>query len=360
MRAALYDEREGYYSADRVRQGRAGDYRTAPEISPLFAATFASYFAKLFGELGSPNRFTIVEVGAGSGKFAHGVLTTLRAERPQVFNATRYVIDEISEASRARCAARLAEFAEHVNVRSLSLSEGNFGNRPAHDAPNTDSLTGIIFSNELIDAFPVNRVVMHDGRLRQLYVGLNEDAFVWIEGALEKSVANYCEPIRPELEEGQILEINLDAESFIASAAGLLKRGYVITVDYGAERDALLGSPDRHGGTLRAFHRHRFAEDVLTKAGEQDLTTTVDWTQIREAGERAGLQTVKFEQLDQFLIAEGLLDRLGEITRSVTDPAEQMRLATSARELILPTGMAASFQVLVQEKCVPSHAQGNS
>src|SRR6266849_2319234 len=79
MQAALYDEREGYYCRrDRIRQGRAGDYRTAPETSPFFAATFARYFAKLFAELGSPSQFTIVEAGAGSGEFARGVLTALQ------------------------------------------------------------------------------------------------------------------------------------------------------------------------------------------------------------------------------------------------------------------------------------------
>ena len=339
MKAALYDERDGYYCSGKVRQGRAGDYRTAPEISPLFAATFAHYFTLQYFGLGYPNPFTIVEVGAGSCHFAHGVLTTLRSGHPQVFNATNYIIEEISSSARERCAERLAEFSERITIRNPTVREGAVA-----------GLTGIVFSNELIDAFPVHRVVMHNGQLRQLYVELKKDEFAWIEGDLEEPVAAYCERVVLELDDGQIFEINLDAEDYIKHAAAALDHGYLVTVDYGAERTELITSSDRPDGTLRAFRRHQFAEHVLAKPGEQDLTTTIDWTQIIEAGELAGLYTIRFERLDHFLAVSGLLDQLGEITRTVMDSAEALRLTTSARELILPTGMAASFQVLVQEK----------
>jgi SAM-dependent MidA family methyltransferase len=350
MKTALYDEHEGYYSVDRVRQGRAGDYRTAPETSPLFAATFADYFAKLHDELGSPEQFTIVEVGAGSGDFAHGVLTGLQTEHAEVFAATNYVIEEISEASRARCAERLAEFSDRVNVRSPTVREGNALDPALPDARASDTITGVIFSNELIDAFPVHRVVMRDGRLRQLFVGVDNSQFMWIESDLEEPIADYCKRIDLNLREGQIAEINLDAESFITAAAASLEHGYVVTVDYGAERDELHNSPERMQGTLRAFRSHQFVDDLLADPGQQDLTATIDWTQIKEAGERAGLRTRLFEGLDQFMIGEGALDRIAAIAESVTDMAEAVRLTSSARELILPGGMAAHFQVLVLEK----------
>jgi SAM-dependent MidA family methyltransferase len=355
MKAALYDEREGYYCTNRVRQGRAGDYRTAPEISPLFATTFASYFAKLFDELGSPPDFTIIEVGAGTGEFAYGVLTALQAEHPQVFRATNYAIEEVGAAPRAQCAARLAEFSDRVSIRSPSVSEGKLRGMALPDGWASDTVIGIVFSNELIDAFPVNRVVMRNGRLRQLYVGVDDAQFVWVEGELEKAVADYCARVTLNVREGQIAEINLDAEIFIARAAELIKAGYVITIDYGAERNDLLNSPDRHDGTLRGFRLHQFADSVLDKPGEQDLTSTADWTQIKEAGQQVGLRAVRFEQLDQFLIAEGLLEKLGELTPASADTAEATHLTTSARELILPTGMAASFQVLVQRKTPFKH-----
>lgn len=362
MKAALYDEREGYYCrADRVRQGRAGDYRTAPETSPLFAATFASYFAKLFLELGSPRKFTIIEVGAGSGASAHGILKTLRSEYPQIFGATKYLVNEISATSRARSAARLAEFGNQASVssptnrdphaRSPSEAvdrEGDSAMQTLPDGRASETITGIVFSNELLDAFPVNRVTMRKGKLRQLYVGIDGSDFIWVEGELEEPIRDYCERVRHNLSEGQIAEINLDADEFIAHASGLLTTGYIITVDYGAERRELI-SRERPAGTLRAFYRHQFV-NLLTQPGDYDLTTTIDWTQLMEAGEREGLRTVRFEPLNKFLIAEGLLDRLADITRAMTDTAEALRLSTSAREMVLPTGMAAHFQVLVQGK----------
>jgi SAM-dependent MidA family methyltransferase len=350
MKAALYDERDGYYCADRMRQGRRGDYRTAPETSPLFSATFGSYFAKLFAALGSPREFAIVEVGAGGGDFAHGVLTNLRADHRRVFDATTYLIEEFGGSARARCAERLAEFSDRVTVRSPTAREGNLPKPALPGGRASDTLTGIIFSNELIDAFPVHRVVRRAGRLRQLYVGLLDQRFVWVESDLEQPAADYCERIGLDLREEQIAEINLDAEDFVARAASLLERGYMITVDYGAERSELLNSLERAQGTVRAFRSHQFAGDVLATPGEQDLTTTIDWTQIIEGGERSGLRTQRFERLDQFLIAEGLLERIAEIAGSVTDMAEALQLTTGARELILPNAMAASFQVLVQRK----------
>jgi len=341
MQAALYDEREGYYCRPgSPRQGRAGDYRTAPESSPLFAATFAWYFSKLFAELffepGSPPTWTIFETGAGGGEFAHGVLHSLRAHYPEVFSATSYVIDEVSPATRGRAAERLSEFAERLTFQRLGEIDSSAN-------------AGVCFSNELIDAFPVHRVIVRNGRLRELSVGMNQNDFVWVERDPDQRVAEYCRRVELRLAEDQIAEINLAAEEYVSRAARLFDRGFLITVDYGAERNELLDSPDRFAGTLRAFHRHQMIDNVLARPGEQDLTTTVDWTQIKEAGRRAGLRAIRFERLDQFLIGEGLGILSGMIAHT-RDPVEALWLSAGAREMIMPNGLAASFQVLVQEK----------
>jgi SAM-dependent MidA family methyltransferase len=342
MQAALYDDQEGYYCRpDRIPQGRAGDYRTAPETSPLFAATFAWYFSKLFAdlffELGAPPTWTIFEAGAGGGEFAYGVLNSLRAKYPNVFSATSYVIDEVSPATRRRAAERLTEFADRLTFQRLVEIDQTAN-------------AGVCFSNELVDAFPVHRVIMRNGRLSELCVGLKQDAFAWVERDPEQSVAEYCRRVDLRLSEGQVAEINLEVEEFISRAARLFERGFLITVDYGAERNELLDSPDRFAGTLRAFHRHHLIDNVLARPGEQDLTTTVDWTQIKEAGARDGLRTIRLERLDHFLLSEGLAGLLGEMLTQTQDQVEALRLSTSAREMIMPHGLAASFQVLVQEK----------
>jgi SAM-dependent MidA family methyltransferase len=340
MQAALYDEREGYYCRDDLsRWGRLGDYRTAPERTPLFAATFARYFAKLFAELGSPSSWTIVEVGAGFGEFAAGVLSNLRSNHPGVFAATRYLIDEVSADARQQVVINVSGFEDFIEFRRLSEIDERLS-------------TAIVFSNELIDAFPVHRVIKRGGKLRALRVGLNDrNDFVWVESDLDGPLATYCERVQLELAEGQITEVNLQADDFILRAAALLECGFVITVDYGAERDEMLRDPYRRQGTLRASYHHQVSGDVLVEPGRRDLTTTIDWTQIKEVGEPAGLQTMRLECLDQFLLNEGILDELEALTRNAPDEAEALRLRTGAREMIMPNGMAASFQVLVQRKC---------
>jgi SAM-dependent MidA family methyltransferase len=340
MHIALYDESGGYYArSDLRRWGRAGDYRTAPERSSLFAATFARYFAGLHEELRAPKSWAILEAGAGAGDFARGVLETLRRDYPHVFAATRYLIDEVSADGRERAGKNLKEFAGRVEYRRLTEIRG-----PVNE--------GIVFANELLDAFPVHRVVMRGGKLLELYVGVDEaEQFIWVEREPgTPQLAGYLSRSGVELSEGQHAEINLEIEEWMKRAASVFNRGYLVLVDYGAEASELYGSPHRREGTLRAFHEHRFADDVLARPGEQDLTTTVDWSNVRRVGEKLGLQTVSFERQDAFLLRAGLLDQLELMAASAENETDALILRSSVRELILPGGMSESFQVLVQKR----------
>ncbi|HEX8493065.1 MAG TPA: SAM-dependent methyltransferase [Pyrinomonadaceae bacterium] len=339
MTAALYDPVEGYYyRRDLTRWGRTGDYRTSPERSPLFAATFARYFARLYEELGAPARFTIVEGGAGAGHFAAGVLETLRRDYPKIFAATRYVIDEASNDATERARATLNPFTERVEFQSFTKKEAPLGE-------------AIVFANELLDAFPVHRVTMRAGQLLELCVGCDAaGGFVWVE--CEPStprLVDYLQRLQVKLAEGQTAEINLEAVDWIARVASILQRGFLIMVDYGAEADELYNSNTRRSGTLRAFHQHQFADDVLAHPGQQDLTTTVDWTSIKNACAQSGLQTVLFERQDRFLLQAGLLEELERLSANASSEAVAASLRVSARHMILPDAMSASFQVLVQK-----------
>jgi SAM-dependent MidA family methyltransferase len=338
MEAALYDPREGYYCRQGQRWGRAGDYRTSSERSPLFAATFARYFASLYEGLGRPECWTIMESGAGEGHFAEIVLGTLQQRFPEVFAATNYVLDEVSPASTAAAKVRLERFGDRVE----------FG--PIEHTQITGA--GIIFSNELLDAFPVHRVTLSHGELRELYVALDHrDEFAWVTGSLSTpQLAEYFKVVGVELtHEGQVADVNLAIARWLSEAAKCLSRGYLITVDYGAEATDLYTAPERRQGTLRAFRRHEF-RDPLADPGQNDLTTTVDWTYVKRLGEKVGLEIIDFQRQDQFLLHAGLLEELELMTDQAEDEAENTRLRTSAREMILPAGMASSFQVLVQKK----------
>jgi SAM-dependent MidA family methyltransferase len=340
MEAALYDERDGYYfRPDLKRWGRAGDYRTSPERSPLFAATFANYFSGLYESLGSPRQWTIVEAGAGAGHFAQGVLRTLRSHHPQVFFATRYVIDELSADARAHTLNRLSEFADRVEFRHLSELS-----RPLDE--------GIVFANELLDAFPVHRAMMHEGRLVELLVGLGEDdRFTWVKGEeVEPQLARHFAGTVVELSEGQIFEINPGVEEWMNRAAAIINRGYFVIVDYGALADDLYRGTHRRNGTLRAFRNHRFSDDPLSSPGEQDLTTTIDWSNVMRVAKKLGLQVESFERQDEFLLRAGLLDQLERMTAHASGETERLILRSGVRELILPGGLSESFQTLVLKR----------
>lgn len=338
MATALYDEEDGYYCRERERWGRAGDYRTSPERSRLFAATFANYFSRLHQKLGSPAAWVLLEAGSGAGAFAEVVLETLSSQYPDVFNATRYVIDERSSTSRALARHRLARFDSRVEFGRLEDLQ------PVS--------AGIVFSNELLDAFPVHRVTVQESKLLEFFVEINEAGeFVWSTKPLSTpQLKSYFEAAGIRLREGQIAEVNLAARSWILSAAKFLQRGYLITVDYGAEAYALYSANGRPTGTLRAFAKHKLSADVLANPGEQDITSSVNWSEVINAGEASGLKTISFARQDQFLMREGLLDELERQVQNAGDESARMHLRTNAREMILPNGMAASFQVLVQEK----------
>src|SRR6185369_10681556 len=234
----------------------------------------------------------------------------LEDEYPRVFDATRYEISEIDNVS----------------------------------GPSDLTDPRLYFSNELLDAFPVHRIT-NSG---ELYVTLDpENNFTWTTGPFSVPL---LADLSLKVAEGQIIEVNLEVDDWFAGVAARINSGYVITVDYGAEEAELYDPLLRPNGTLRAFSRHKFVDDVLSAPGEYDITSSVNWTQVKRAGERWGFEVVEFASQDKFLLNAGLLEELAErITRMETD-ADKFALTTDAREMILPGGMASSFQVLVQRR----------
>jgi SAM-dependent MidA family methyltransferase len=335
MEAALYDPTAGYYNrSDLKRWGREADYRTSPERSELFAATFARYFAKLYDELQRPPQWTIIEGGAGEGTFASRVLSALADEFPHVFEATRYFLDDVSPDALSRAQNALLEFESRVTFGKLS---------------DLNQFDGLYFSNELLDAFPVHCVT---NVASELYVTLDsDDKFAWTTGP--HSTPRLTEFLRQhsiQLAPGQIIEVNLAIDDWLASVAAKLKSGYLITVDYGAESSELYDPSLRPEGSLRAFSRHGFVDDVLSEPGAYDITSTINWTQVKATGERHGLRVVEFAAQDKFLLSAGLVDELElSLSRAASD-ADKLALTTDAREMILPGSMASSFQVLVQKR----------
>jgi len=338
MHWALYHPKLGYYArTDITRWGREGDYSTSPERSDLFAATFARFFVSLFERMGSSAPFQIVEFGAGNGKFALSVLNSIKNDYPSLFDLLQYTIVESNILAIDSSLDTLKPFRGKVRyVGPLEFE---------------DNQSCIVFSNELLDSFCIHRVRKVDGRLKEFYVALGEDdKFEWKLGELSDDVELFCEQYLPELAEGQTVEVNPGIASFFDLLASKSMNGFVVTVDYGAEGKELYNQPERFDGTLRAYSAHQFIDDVLSDPGAYDITSTIDWGIAKAASGQHGFVVEEFQQLDRFLMRVGILDELEKRMSSAANDAERARMTTEARDMILPGGMASSFQVLVQKR----------
>ena len=339
MNAALYDPEAGYYCVpDMKRWGRKGDYRTSPERSILFSATFASYFSNLYHELGEPAPWTIVEGGAGGGYFASHCLQQLKQQYPGIFSSTRYIIDEVSLQCREAIKSRLQDLADKVSFSSIDSMQ---------------AFEGVVFANELLDAFPVHRVTTVGGELREFYVGLDaNNEFEWRTGAVSDGrIHDQVQRISAPFLEGQIFEVNLGMEEWLECLSNKLKKGFVVLVDYGFEATELF-SGVRPQGSLRAFRRHEFVDNLLSEPGKYDITASVNWTAVKQTSALLGFKVVEFSPQDKFLLKAGLLNQLQFMTEQTNDEALKASLSTEAREMILPGGMAQHFQVLVLSRGV--------
>ena len=332
MDAALYHPEHGYYASGRARLGRGGDFFTSVSVGPLFGALLARQFAEMWTRLGEPAEFTIAEQGAHGGEFARDVLAALRETAPACFAAVRCEIIEPAENLRAAQRATLAEF-DAAKVRW----------HPTLDA--LPPFTGVHFSNELPDAFPVHAVVWNGRAWRERHVATEGGRFVFTEREITSDALHAALARLPPLPAGYRTEINLAAPAWIAALAAKLVRGFVLVVDYGFPR-AEYYRPERTAGTLTGYAQHRRVDDVLAAPGETDLTAHVDFTALAERAGDAGLRVAGFTDQHHFMVALGAL----HFPANIPDTAASQRELRAFKTLMHPQMMGRSFQVLALEK----------
>ncbi len=335
MALALYDPAHGYYTTASHRIGRAGDFYTSSSIAGHFGKLLARQIQAIWQGLGQPADFTVVECGAGTGDLAADILTALGTDAPDLRHHLRYVIDERSPAMRAAQAARLAAFPEQVRWQTLDELSGT-------------PVTGLIFSNELVDALPVHLLTRHRGQYLEGLVSVSRDqlCLIWGTPTLPHDFTAYLALGEIELAEDEQCEVALDALDWLTTAAAALARGYLITIDYGDTGPHLSGRPT---GTIRGFTRHHVSEDLLANPGQQDLTADVNFSALVNHGVRQGLRYIQLTRQADYLIQLGLLDRLAAATRPEHGrEALQERLAL--KHFLVPGGFGDRFKVLVQAR----------
>ncbi|MBL8502757.1 MAG: SAM-dependent methyltransferase [Rhodocyclaceae bacterium] len=326
MELALYAPGLGYYSGGARKFGAAGDFVTAPELSPLFAQCLAVQLAQIMGR-SAPR---LLEAGAGSGILAAELLLAL--ERLGAL-PERYEILELSGELRARQQETLLARAPRLAARVGWLEA----------LP--ESFSGALVANELLDALPVEVVAWREHGVFARGVGLEDGAFAWRERPAEGALL--AVPGRPTFTPPYVSEVGLAARAWIAEWGRILRRGALLLLDYGFPQREVY-HPQRAEGTLMCHYRHHAHADPFWLPGLNDITAHVDFTAIAEAGHEAGLDVLGYTSQAQFLLNCGLAQLLE--ARQEDGAVAYATLASGAQKLISPAEMGELFKVLMLGK----------
>ena len=334
MERSLYAPGLGYYSAGSTKFGEAGDFTTAPELGPLFASCVAQAVAPVLQQIGPQAEF--VEIGGGSGAFAEIVLKRL-LELDAL--PARYGILEPSADLRERQRERLGR---RLIPPVFDLVEWL-------DAPPSESWNGVLFANEVVDALPTPRFTLRDGEVFEEGVALDgEGRFIRTDRPADALLAAAVRHVERYLgqpfPDGYRSELLPQLPYWVQAVIGGLDRGAMLFADYGYPRREFYQA-DRDDGTLRAYYRHRVHNDAYLWPGLQDITASVDFTALAEAGTNAGFDLAGYTTQANFLLGNGLQERLDEAQQRA-DETTLLRLRNEAKRLTLPSEMGERFQVM--------------
>jgi len=297
MELALYHPLYGYYRCGRDPFGPRGDYFTASQLQPVFGTLLAACVRALHAEMGRPEDFLVVDLGAGRGEMA------------QAFAAWTYL--------------------------AVDVDRGVWPER----------FQGVIFANEFFDALPVRAGVRRGNSFREMRVAWNGERFVWAEAEeMTGEAADYFQGYFENPEEGRVAEANLRAWRWLEQIAARLARGFLLVIDYGYRAEESSRFP---AGTLMSYRRHLALEDVLAEPGERDITAHVCFTALEEHAARCGLRTARREALTQTLLRAGEQDAFAAALQAETEP-ERFRRRLQLKTLL--AGMGETFRTLLLAK----------
>jgi SAM-dependent MidA family methyltransferase len=345
MELALYHPGLGYYTSGGARIGKRGDYYTSPSVDPAFGEVLAGFIARSASLLNEPE-IRIIELGGGTGTLASDILDSLERKHTECYERTGYTV--IEKGSRAPYAIDKTLDKHTAKIEFISdLSETS-----------RDGVSGIILSNELVDALPFHRVIFSGGEMKELFVSLKDGEFIEIEDKPSTpEIPQYYQGYGISFREGQEAEVNLNARRWLENADKALKKGFILTIDYGFLAPELY-TPERMRGTYKCMYKHSISDNPYVNIGEQDITAHVDFSNLIRAGGSLGLKMIKYTTQGQFLIDWGVLDIMTRLfgEESPANHAEQGR-NTAIKNLFLPGSMGNSFKVLLQTKDIDTRAE---
>lgn len=324
MEMALYHPELGYYTSQKGRIGKEGDFYTSSNVTSIFGEMLGRQLEEMWRILGA-KEFTVVEMGAGTGLLSRDVLGYLKRNK-ELYEDLDYCIVEKSPAMRKEQQERLGGGARWCDsIRELS------------------GMTGCVFSNELVDAFPVHQVVMGE-ELMEIFVG-HKDGFHEVLKPATDELKGYFDELGVALPPGFRTEVNLDAIRWIQDIGSSLKKGFVLTVDYGYPSPELY-QEYRSSGTLMCYYRHTANENPYAHTGEQDITSHVNFSALSHWGSKEGLELCGFTDQAHFLLGLGIEEYLKKLQE--TDPKNYLKKMLQVKTLVMEMG--EMFKILIQKK----------
>jgi SAM-dependent MidA family methyltransferase len=334
---ALYHPRLGYYSKERLRVGRKGDFITNVSVGGLFGEILADQVVELWELLDRPPEFTIVEAGAETGELASDLLNRLSLVESGV--TWSYVIAEPNELKqvqqRQQLTGRSVRWVKRLDELAL--------------------IAGIILGNELLDAIPARVVEFSEDQWREVCVTLKDNSFKCsLRPINDPRLTARIAKIPLPLPQPYRTEVNLAATDWINDAAKTLRRGFVLMIDYGYSRSDYY-SPLRTEGTLTAYRNQQRHENIFEEIGETDITAHVDFTAIAEAGLEAGCQLIGFADQHHFMVGAGE-NRMRSFEKT-EDRKLRDQFLRAYKTLMHPEMMGLAFKYLLMGKDVPRTAK---
>lgn len=309
LETVLYDEKHGYYRTGKIDRK---DYRTSPEIHPLFGRTIGRYI-EAFCDLAGVRTLDIIEPGGASGRLARQILSAF--DRVAV---ERYVIVD----------------------KGVERREGALEWVTAFDClePRDDRMT-VVVANEFFDALPFHRVANRNGTLQEIYVGYDGGFFEQM-GPPHDSLLPFLARYPVFLQEGQTLEATPYCLPIIERLSDVVRQGCFLIFDYGYHQTEIAGGRFFEGSLL-GYKERQIREDVFTDLGEMDITHHVNFDHLSAMLADSGWQKEGEAEQWRFLQRGGIMDLLAAAGR-------EERIA--AMWLINPEGLGSMISVLAFSK----------
>ncbi|MBU9724202.1 MULTISPECIES: class I SAM-dependent methyltransferase [Bacillaceae] len=344
MDTALYDKEIGYYMKTNRKLGKEGDFYTSNHVHPVFPKTCARFFADVIQKEGLDP--SICEWGAGDGRFAKSALTYFKEKEEALFENMHYLIIEASPYHQETLKIALGEFEDKVKVYSTYKEM-------VSDHP---SFSGVIFSNELLDAFPVKVVEKEKDQLFEVKLEEVEGELKEVLYQADEELEKWLEQYGPSLPNHYRTEINFSMKEWLEEVAPWLERGIIVTIDYGYTNEELL-APERREGSLRGYYKHEMIHNPLKHPGNMDLTSHVQWDAYKKIISSYMTEVVHTSQ-DKFLLKAGLFTFLEEV-KDFNPFSDTYKLNRAIQSLVQPGGISSAFQVNVNGKglsCMEEYA----